>query len=156
MDRCCDDLFNVTLTDELKVNYEDYSGEDSYNSFLDYQDYLKHEVRQNFTKEECQLSFLHQPQDQPPISPFDPSFCDPPEPGVAGGFNGPDDEFPLISAITGVSSLSPKSLLDQNSECPFSFCKRPSLARPGNLICCQLIRSSWRRRRIAVCPNSCD
>ena len=140
LDQCCDDLFNVTLADGLSLDYQN----------------LKHEIRQNFTKEECQLSFLHQPQDQPPISPFDPSFCDPPEPGVAGGFNGHDDEFPLISAITGVSSLSPKSLLDQNSECPFSFCKRPSLARPGNLICCQLIRSSWRRRRIAVCPNSCD
>ena len=125
---------------------------------LDYQDYLKDEIRQNFTKAECELSLLHQPQDQSPISPFDPSFCDPPEPGVAGGFNGPADEFPLLflSATTGVSSLSPKSLLGQNSECSFSFYKRPSLARPGNLICCQLIRASWRWRRIAVCPNSCD
>ena len=96
------------------------------------------------------VHFCSLPQDQPPISPFDPSFCDPPEPGVAGGFNGPYEEFPLISAITDVSSLSQKSLLDQNSECPFGFCKRPSLARPGNLICCQ------RRRRIIVCPNSCD
>ena len=146
VDQCCDDLFNVTPTDELKVNYEGYSGEDSYNSFLAYSDYLKHEIRQNFTKAECELSLLHQPQDQSPISPFDPSFCDPPEPGVAGGFNGPADEFPLLflSATTGVSSLSPKSLLGQNSECSFSFYKRPSLARPGNLICCQLIRASWR------------
>ena len=118
---------------------------------------LRHEIRQNFTKTECQLSQLHQPAGSLPITPFDPDFC------CSFGFCLSEDAggVPLsfVSATVGVRSLSPRSVLDQNSEshsCPFGFCKRPSLARPGNLICCQLIRASWRRRRIAICPNSCD
>ena len=158
MDQCCDLLFNDTVADETNANYEYYSVDfNHYSDYMDYKDDLRHEIRQNFTKTECQLSQLHQPADSLSITPFDPDFC------CSFGFCLVEDAggVPLsfVSATVGVRSLSPRSVLDQNSEshsCPFGFCKRPSLARPGNLICCQLIRASWRRRRVAICPNSCD
>ena len=74
MDQCCDLLFNDTVADETNANYEYYSGDfNHYSDYMDYKDDLRHEIRQNFTKTECQLSQLHQPADSLSITPFDPA-----------------------------------------------------------------------------------
>jgi len=151
MDQCCDLLFNDTVAGFNPVRLRFFL------SRRDYKDDLRQEITQNFTKTECQLSQLHQPAGSLPISPFDPDFCC--SFGFCRSYNAEGVPLSFNSATVGVRSLSPRSVLDQNSElnsCPLGFCKRPSLARPGNLICCQVVRASWRRRRIAICPNSCD
>ena len=76
MDLCCDLLFNDTVADETNANYEYYSVDfNHYSDYMDYKDDLRHEIRQNYTKTECQLSMLHQPADSLSITPFDPDFC---------------------------------------------------------------------------------
>ena len=61
-----------------------------------------------------------------------------------------------LPAVSGTRSLTPTGLTDQSSSCPSSFCKRPSAARPGKIICCQLVQRNWGLASVAVCPFSCD
>ena len=145
IDSCCKNLFNVkftTITEERQLDGEDY-----YTN-------LRGEILQNFTINDCRLSALHLPPDSPPRTLFDPELC------CSFGFCKAAASFgrPLsfLTAATGTGSLTPKSLAQNCQSCPFAHCKRPSLARPGNLICCRLIRAPWGNRRIAICPYSCD
>ena len=69
MDQCCDLLFNDTVADETNANYKYYSVDfNHYSDYMDYKDDLRHEIRQNFTKTECQLSQLHQPAGSLPLT----------------------------------------------------------------------------------------
>ena len=151
VDRCCSDLFNDTLVEELKAEEDD--------KYYDPQIDLREEILQNFTMTDCRLSVLHLPQNASPRTSFEweniccsfAQYCF--APAAVG------TPLSFASAVTGIGSLNRKSLASQNSgpfSCPFGHCKRPSLARPGKIICCLLIRTPWGRRRIAICPNSCD
>ena len=148
IDGCCNHLFNDTIVEELKANDEDYVTSDIFD--------LREKVLQNFTINDCQLSFLHLPPDASPRTSFDPRFiC------CAFGYCQVPVSFgvPLtfLGAVTGIESLNPNSLSRSSPSCPsVHYCIRPSLARAGKLICCLLIRAPWGRRRIAICPNSCD
>ena len=132
IDQCCNDLFN----------------ERRYSS-------LREGILQNFTITDCRLSALHLPPDASPRTSFDwfecCSFGYCPNFAIGGPLS-------FASAVTGIGSLNQKSLASQNSGsfCPRGHCKRPSLSRPGRLICCLTIRVRWGSRRIAICPNSCD
>merc|ERR1712130_281226 len=64
-----------------------------------------------------------------------------------------------LSVVAGVRSLSLASGLTARkspSTCPSRSCKRPSLAKPGTIICCLLFQQKWGNAKIAVCPFSCD
>merc|ERR1712130_271577 len=148
IDSCCRNLFNVkfiTKTEEWQLDGEDY-----YTN-------LRAGILQNFTINDCRLSALHIPPDSPPRTLFDPQLC------CSFGFcraacsNCIPASFgrlpPFLTAATGTGSLTPRR---KSQSCPSAHCKRPSLARPGNLICCLLIRAPWGNRRIAICPYSCD
>lgn len=156
VDRCCSDLFNDTLVEELKAQEEDDSQIDL----------RREEILQNFTMTDCRLSVLHLPQNASPRTSFKwkniccsyatyvlyaRSYC------ISSESLGAPLSF--ASAVTGIGSLNQNSLASQNSgsfSCPFGHCKRPSLARPGKIICCLLIQAPWGRRGIAICPYSCD
>jgi hypothetical protein len=114
---------------------------------------------QNFTMTDCRLSALHLPQNASPRTSFEWQniCCSFAQDCFASDALGTPLSF--ASAVTGIGTLTQKSLASQNSgsfSCPFGHCKRPSLARPGKIICCLLIRAPWGRGRIAICPNSCD
>jgi len=148
IDYCCKNLFNVKFT--TKTEERQLDGEDYYTN-------LRGGILQNFTINDCRLSALHIPPDSPPRTLFDPQLC------CSFGFcraacsNCIPASFgrlpPFLTAATGTGSLTPRR---KSQSCPSAHCKRPSLARPGNLICCLLIRAPWGNRRIAICPYSCD
>ena len=121
---------------------------------------LIEDVMRNFTVKDCQLSGLHLPPGAPPRTSFDPyNIC-----CSLGTYYCPDSTFDEVvggptsfaSGVTGIGSLIPKGLGQILAACPFGHCKRPSLAKPGKLVCCLLIRAPWAHARIAVCPHSCD
>ena len=144
LEQCCADLFKVKIKLATSI-------------------INREEILENFTINDCRLSALHLPQAAPPRTSFDPEliccsfpgYC-PMLPSLFETSNGVPLSF--LTAVTGIGSLGPKSLAAQNSQvsCPFGHCKRPSLARPGKLVCCLLIRAPWGKARIAICPNSCD
>ena len=143
IDRCCTDLFNDTSVEELKVTEGDYFDFD-----------FREEILQNFTINDCYLSALHLPQYASPRTLFYPYTCC--KVGYCSESAGGGQPLTFLTAVTGIGSLRPKSLARNSPSCPPAHCIRPSLARPGKLICCVLIRAPWRNGRIAICPNSCD
>ena len=181
IDRCCTDLFNGTLLEELKAQVPG-PGPDPRTDFIDIDPRtdrvgsdrirpsdpirgqisltLIEDVMRNFTVKDCQLSGLHLPPSAPPRTSFDPyNIC-----CSLGTYYCPDSTFDEVvggptsfaSGVTGIGSLIPKGLGQILAACPFGHCKRPSLAKPGKLVCCLLIRAPWAHARIAVCPHSCD
>ena len=145
IDECCIDLFNTTVVEELKNSDID-------NDYL-YDIDLREDIMKNFTINDCKLSALHLPPNAPQRTFFDHSlYC-----WVPTHFASEANPLSFLTSATGIGSLIPQSLARSTPSCPpTSFCKRPSLARPGKIICCLLIRAPWGRGRIAICPNSCD
>merc|ERR1712218_106827 len=111
---------------------------------------LREETLQKFTMEDCRLSALHLPQDASPRTSFDleNTCC---SLGYCVVFSSDGLSLSFSSAVTGIGSLSPTSLTRNRPSCPSTdsckedthcdtnSCKRPSLARPGEIICCLLI-----------------
>ena len=159
IDQCCPDLFNVTLSqrrvEELKLELKSERKE-FIRSEIQSQITLREETLQNFTMDDCRLSALHLPQDASPRTSFDleDTCC---SLGYCIEFTSDGLPLSFSSAVTGIRSLSPTSLARNSPSCPSTdSCKRQSLARPGEIICCLLIRAPWGRGRVAICPNSCD
>jgi hypothetical protein len=121
---------------------------------------LRKEIQRNFTMNDCQLSGLHQPPDSPPRTSFDNSICC--DAFFVSCFYSYDSaaarSVEYLSAVAGIQDLSETSLAKRTPSwtCPRFFCKRPSLARPGKVICCPLTRRLWGNTRVLVCPKSCD
>ena len=166
LEKCCDDLFNGRIGEELKQEVS--TTVSTVSSVFDL------ELLQNFTIEDCKLSGLHLPWDAPPRTLFEKQFCctfgkiqfisfgENPAPTPFGGYchGSPPvtDGSPLqfSSSVTGIGSLKPHSLGQTNPTCSTSECKRPSQSRPEKTICCLLIPRGWGNRRIGICPYSCD
>ena len=197
IDQCCSDVFNVTNLEEQETHlkHEDQPSDPKVmpknistsnqspltilaGKLKDHQDNVRKGIQITFTVNDCRTSAFHTPPGRSPRTSFDPfkvccgsfHYC---EVEVVHGRPSIGRRPYSVSTVSGVGSLlRPSGQTRRAPSCPVGHCKRPSLARPGQVIfvllwpiffiffgqviCCQLIRSRWGNARIAVCPNSCD
>ena len=142
VDECCKYFFNTSSYDDKWLSDVDVD--------------FRQEIQSNFTMKDCQLTGFHQPPNTPPRTSFDKSICCEFDLCFNRPFSSGGTPPHTLSTVAGTGILAKSSLASRTPSCPSFFCKRPSLASPGKIICCPLIRRRWGNARIPVCPNSCD
>ena len=106
----------------------------------DHQDNVRKGIQITFTVNDCRTSAFHTPPGRSPRTSFDPfkvccgsfHYC---EVGVVHGRPSIGRRPYSVSTVSGVGSLlRPSGQTRRAPSCPVGHCKRPSLARPGQVI----------------------